>query len=918
MGSDPPHHQPVLSDSISDSPEPITEDDISRMRSLVVDMGLGLDNRSQKDSAVEDLTSRERELGGMVIRLLDSFVDPTQLHRQAEFIQWLGSQRDLLVQSFEEERRRWEVEREGWTRMAEALLSQRARAASSSHRDEELERQCAAYESENKSLREKLQDSHSRFSTLEAELSKLKPLLLMQPSLPFSTSSSSFQRHSVSQVHLADPGSSRARRRATDSAIIEEPDQSSSGPIPVTRTSTPQANTYSQSDSNHIQPRSGHYRQHSRSSFLSPLPSRISSHSTPNRSIFSTAQTPSVHAHPSKKSRSKHKKFLSSSLPPLTADARMEHLLLAARKIGRERANAVSGLMRHVEKEKEDLMREREAERLDREHQDKTAANTGGSAYYRKDLADLSMSPGSSATLAMPKTPRRGTTGGHQTAHFLTPTLMTPRSDLHIPTSQTPNSFVFVRTPATSAYQTSMTSTPRPTNHPPMAAQSTEKPARTPSAPSTSTSHQTPLASLLSAAKSMMDDESNEPSTTSNNRRRTGVLEPPESPLPKRRKVGNGNTNDVRGPVDMLAATSTPGSDRVRSALDVLADQAAAAFDSDWQSPSKSPTKPASKSRGQDKGKRSARTRARAAASEEEMEVDMTPKGKEKNPQDSHSHVSMGSPLPTRGRSKGLLTDRLPKESTKTSSRRKTEKSVDLPQRSIPAPRMIFSPGARSPIPPLPLSPVPALSPTPPTISEQKTNFGPPSRLTLVDDDDHPSVNGATSQTFKSPAPSSKENNYRAMSDSPSVSLEDYARVSQRDAITPSPTPQDTRQAEDNVPEVNHSTMTSVAEISEEHDLRGETSFVRVPDRKEGTGDMSEGVEAEFHASRIFVPDEDGHDTDADAEGEMDVDAEETVFIDSSPMTHDPLSLALPQSQLGSAHAITVMAANSEQNSGRP
>lgn len=92
-----------------------------------------------------------------VAKLLDSFIDPSQLLRQAEFITWLGAQRDLLVQSFQEERRRWEAEREGWTRMAEALLAQRAKAGDSfSQKDDEAERQHAAYESENKSLREKV------------------------------------------------------------------------------------------------------------------------------------------------------------------------------------------------------------------------------------------------------------------------------------------------------------------------------------------------------------------------------------------------------------------------------------------------------------------------------------------------------------------------------------------------------------------------------------------------------------------------------------------------------------------------------------------------------------------------------------------------------------------------------------------
>lgn len=91
-----------------------------------------------------------------VVKLLDSFIDPAQLLRQAEFITWLGSQRDLLVRSFEEERQRWEAERDGWNRMAEALLAQQAKTGiSPSRKEEEVEHQHNMYESENKALREK-------------------------------------------------------------------------------------------------------------------------------------------------------------------------------------------------------------------------------------------------------------------------------------------------------------------------------------------------------------------------------------------------------------------------------------------------------------------------------------------------------------------------------------------------------------------------------------------------------------------------------------------------------------------------------------------------------------------------------------------------------------------------------------------
>ncbi|KXN88983.1 hypothetical protein AN958_06445 [Leucoagaricus sp. SymC.cos] len=879
------------------SPEPLSEEDIVRMRNQVVDMGLSLDTKSQHIMSTDDLTLKEKELGGMVVKLLDSFVDPSQLHRQAEFISWLGAQRDLLVQSFEEERRRWEAEREGWTRMAEALLSQRARAGASYQRDEDLERQCATYETENKTLREKLQDSHSRFSALEHELSKLKPLLLMQPSFPSTTSLS--ERTVVVQPSL-ESSPSKVKPKADPPPVEEQrqTDSSTSSKEPLT-TPKPNSSTHL-SGATPSQPRFEYYRRHLQSrSFLSPLTSRFPSTPTPTRSIFSAMRTPSTHLHSSKKSRSKHKKYLSSNLPPLTADARTEHLLLAARKIGRERANEISGLMRHIEKEKEELMRESEQERMDRERSHRTTAgNTGGNAYYRKDLIDLASTAGPSIASAMPKTPKRGTTGGQPTAHFLTPTLMTPRSDIHPPTNQIPSSFVFVGTPAVTSYQTSATSTPQPVGHAAPAAQSATK---TPTAPSSSTSHPTPLASLLSAAKSMMDDESNETITTSNSRRRT-VLEPPESPIPKRRKVGNGTLVNGRGSVDMLRVTPTPGSDRVRSALDVLADQAAAAFDSDWQSPPKQPAKPPSRNKGKDKTSTVGRS---AMPSGEEMDIDTTPKGRTR----SNSYIlpntgsSTGSPVSTRSRSKALLTDRLSKDLTKAPQHRKVDKSIDQLQRSAPVPRMIFSPGTRSPIPShLSPSSVPS---TPPNVSTENTSADLQPVHTESRRDAVASVfdaspvlpNDDTSQHSKPPISPSMEDDCCNIPSSPSLAATSpdtpSTHVPQQVPVNPSPFTQDTNRAEDTSPVINKSAMTSVAENENDHrNSHEENTAQRVmPDEndEEETGDKKEdGQVAQSHAPRSgLISDEDGPDTDADAEGEMDVDAEETVIMNTVALGHE-------------------------------
>ncbi|KAF9449056.1 hypothetical protein P691DRAFT_791719 [Macrolepiota fuliginosa MF-IS2] len=940
MGSDPPHQQLVLSDIIhnmspspsinddnrprrsSHSPESLLEEDITRMKDRVADMGLVLDTKSQNSTGPGDMTSTEKELGGMVVKLLDSFVDPSQLFRQAELINWLGAQRDHLVQSFAEERRRWEAEREGWTRMAEALLSQRAKAGSAStQRDEELERQCAAYESENKALREKLHDSQARFSALESELNKLKPLLLMQPSMPF-TSFSPDKLDTVQTGLSSDLRSSKAKRKPTpvggqerDRSVISTRDYSTIQPRPL-----PDNPIQSQQ-------RSEHYRQNSQSrlTFPSPLQPRFSAQQTPTRSIFSAAQTPSTHQGSSKRPKPKSKKSLTSNLLPLTADARTEHLLLAARKIGRDRANMMSGFMRRIEREKE-MLQEHEAERMDRERWEKTVAGdtmVGGNTHYRKNFVDVGMSPGpstSSTVTSMPKTPKRGgTTGGQSTTHFLTPTLMTPRSDFYLPTTHTPNSFVFVGTPAVAPFGNA-TSTPRPIGHPAQSTtHSTKKSAQTPTvlpaSASHTSNHPTPLASLLSAAKSMMDDETNDTGAKSNGRKRTGALEPPESPLPKRRRVANGRLNSSEGSMDMLGVTATPSSDRVRSALDVLADQAAAAFDSGQQSPTKPPTKVSSRSKGKDKDSTRARSGVSGASSiNYGLKDDATPKGKARFTHESHSHISTGSPRSTRSRSKALLNDRPPKESTKA-PRRKKNKSLDSSQQPVPTPRVIFSPGIRSPMPPLPpLSPLPlstpldAVSPDNSIAHEDATT----SIETVAVEEGSIAdaniflANGIAPTPFKSPIPSNAGHDSHIISSSGPASLDmtdPCAHGSQPSAATPNTVVESPAQTSE-APEVTNPLSATLSgqnqggevqsAVGEESDPRVGKDLKRGPvsDGEEGAGGEGEGEGQvnRSHAAHSPHDDNDGTDTDADAEGEMDVDTIEEAIIIPSRL-HDPLYL---------------------------
>lgn len=56
------------------------------------------------------------------------YPDPQQLTSQAETISGLVKQRDLLFQERDEDHKRWQAERDGWDRMAEALIGKRRAA----------------------------------------------------------------------------------------------------------------------------------------------------------------------------------------------------------------------------------------------------------------------------------------------------------------------------------------------------------------------------------------------------------------------------------------------------------------------------------------------------------------------------------------------------------------------------------------------------------------------------------------------------------------------------------------------------------------------------------------------------------------------------------------------------------------------
>ena len=184
------------------SPEPLSEGDVMAMRRRLQELGFSL-NRDRNELSI-GATGHSDDFGDTTLRELVNMVcrhhaisfrmtessqvlhltDPlslkaTQLERQADAISVLTLQRDFLVRQAEEDHNRWRSEREGWDRMAEALLSLRNKSGKSITKEDvcfssffnpivltkgfhslffskETERQKVLLESENRALRDKV------------------------------------------------------------------------------------------------------------------------------------------------------------------------------------------------------------------------------------------------------------------------------------------------------------------------------------------------------------------------------------------------------------------------------------------------------------------------------------------------------------------------------------------------------------------------------------------------------------------------------------------------------------------------------------------------------------------------------------------------------------------------------------------
>lgn len=436
----------------------------------------------------------------------------------------------------------------------------------------------------------KLHDRHRRLSALEQEILRLKPLLLMQPYSTSLLKQSIASQHQSTKVH--DKGKRRdvdptpSKTGMLDSIPEENNDYHSHSPKKFDADSYPYGYQYKPEESSS---------------------STLLSSSVPPQNSFPflfegpSAPSPSSQRRKSKdhSSNNKSKKQKQQRVTSISSDAYTEHVLLAAQKIGRKRAAYVTGLQKLADREKELLVREqeqilskKEQERLEKERLERLASGTSSTAYYR---ASSSTSPRrgasrSGSTASSLKTPKRG---GHPTFGVGTTNNANP-GGVNTPT---PSNYVFVNTVTPlskcAAGHSPGTITTTPSRAPVVLGSGMRSThVNLPSNPPT------PLDSLVDAAR-MMGENGDSPI----GRRRP--LEEPESPTAKRRRVSTDKP---------VVNRSTSRFGRVKSALDVLADQAAAVNEPGPAAMVQPGGKGKSRARGQDTQPISTSTRSRGRA----------------------------------------------------------------------------------------------------------------------------------------------------------------------------------------------------------------------------------------------------------------------------------------------------------------
>ncbi|KAF9649652.1 hypothetical protein BDM02DRAFT_3186141 [Thelephora ganbajun] len=273
------------------SPEPLDQTEIDSIKSRLLQLGIGT-------SPEPGLSTRERELGDMLLRFTTSVrSDSSQLVAQAETIHQLAQQRDQLLRQTQEEKLRWDAERDLWVRTSEALLTKRRADVEALH-PEETESKISYYESENKALRVKVADLQNRLTLMEAEVMSLRTVLKL--------SASSHVRSTATAPQKQHPG--RPPRKHE---------------VPVQRSSQ-----------NAIKGKGKEVETFRSDEEIDEL---IDDDDAP------AGETPRVAKLQGSKSKGKARVVYEKGTPLMT-DARAEHVLLAAKKLGRERVGQLSGM----------------------------------------------------------------------------------------------------------------------------------------------------------------------------------------------------------------------------------------------------------------------------------------------------------------------------------------------------------------------------------------------------------------------------------------------------------------------------------------------------------------------------------------------------------------------------------------------
>uniref|UniRef100_A0A0W0FXL6 Uncharacterized protein n=1 Tax=Moniliophthora roreri TaxID=221103 RepID=A0A0W0FXL6_MONRR len=652
-----------------DAAEPLQDDEMAQFRARIEEIRSG----SQGE---DNLSSQEKELLDMVTRLIEApRPNISQLEQQANAISELIAQRDFLAQQIADERTRMDSERDGFERAAEALIRQRNTKHMYPARYEE-------------------QETQIKLTCLESELFKLKPLLLMQP-FPSIGSLAHTTSYLSSLPYPAPTGSAalnsekakaaRKRKREKEKAAMQG-DNNSDKDASTSKETSAAAGTFNgdgNTDSNAAT-----------SSLLDPQ--RQSGPSIYQHLRFSrnSQQSQSQSNQKSKSQRQRSKSPQRSE--NITSDARAELYVLAARKIGRERASLVSGLIA--------AEREREKERFKAAEEEiaKERLAGGHTGYYRNHTSTggvpkkankgktstLTQKPISSRNTTVPtsspQSPKRGVTSAMPSMQFF------PH-----PGSPHPHAYMFVPNANMISYQHMHAQPPgaprivalaapfgahgrmgtpnqaqNPSEQPQPQKPTSAPPGKSADAGDAASSSKTPLASLLSAAR-MMDDKGADDSSASSQRtnkrsttKRKGAngSEQAENSTAKRRRVSSGNAE--------VGGSTKPAGKRTRSALDVLADQAAAFS----QGPEDGEQRGAPR-----KGKGKAKT---VEAEEPESETETEPSSRVATRRSSRS---------TRGRRKDMLIqDSLPRMISPAPGREVRKASMMPPP--DPEPSLLLSP----------------------------------------------------------------------------------------------------------------------------------------------------------------------------------------------------------------------------------